>query len=120
MANEIRSRAELACSRLPGATFVAELFATQSGTGAQRFRQTFTTSEEAINVPADIATLGYFMAINRGANPVHLRRATGGAEVITLAANGGFCLFQWHSGVTAPFAISTGGDSDVEFVLLEA
>ena len=90
-----------------------------SGTQFQMMRQSVGTSEEAINL-GEVATGGWFFAINRAAaNFVSIRQATGGTNFIRLNV-GEFCLFRIHASSAAPFWISDTASSEVEFLLIPA
>lgn len=88
-----------------------------SGTKTTKHIQAVGTSEEAIDL-GEIATLGYFMAINLdNTNYVELRSATGaGNDIIRLDAKGGLCLLRWGSDVTAPFAVANTASCNVLFL----
>jgi hypothetical protein len=96
-----------------------EIGVTISGTRLLHSRQLIGTSEEALEL-GDIATGGYFIAVNRDAtNFVDLRSGTEAIDLVRLNA-GEVCAFRISPDATAPFAIADTAAVDLEFLLLEA
>jgi hypothetical protein len=94
---------------------------TVSGTECAQWVQTIGTSEEAIQLPPDIATLGYFMAENLDVtNFVSLRAGTGLGNFAKIPAGKFAGPFMLGSGATAPYAIADTGACRVKFSLVEA
>ena len=92
---------------------------TQTGDTFARYIQTVGTSEEALELGQDIGTLGLCMIRNLDAtNFVSIKPATGAANTIKIRA-GGFAIFEWGSGATAPFAIADTANVRCEILLLE-
>lgn len=82
--------------------------------------QNIATSESALDL-GSVTTLGYILIVNRSTQYyVELRTGTGGTKFATLDANNGFAFFKFGSGVTAPYAIATGGTCRVEYFLVNA
>lgn len=91
---------------------------TVSGTGLVHARQTIGTSEEALDL-GDIATGGYFVAINRDpTNYVQIRSGTGATDLVRLEA-GETCAFRLSPDATAPYAIADTAACELEFLLIE-
>lgn len=81
-------------------------------------RQLIGTTEEALEL-GDIATGGWFMAINHDpTNFVSIRSGTGATNLVKLKA-GEPCLFRLSGSSAAPFAIADTAPCDLEFVLVE-
>lgn len=107
-----------------GTTFTAPDAAARSisinvtGDNVMHNRQTIGTSEEAL-VLGDVATGGYFIAVNRDdANFVELRSGTGATDFIRLKA-GEVCLFRVSPDAMAPYAIADTAACELEYWLLE-
>jgi hypothetical protein len=82
-------------------------------------RQEIGTSEEALNL-GDIATGGYFIAVNRDTtNYVELRSGTGAVDFIRLNA-GEVCCFRISADATAPYAIANTAAVELEYLLVAA
>jgi hypothetical protein len=74
-------------------------------------------AEEAIQLGSDIATLGWFIGINRSTTyDIKIRPATGVADMI-LMKPGEPCLFRMAA--TAPYAIAVTGAAELEYLLIE-
>jgi hypothetical protein len=91
-----------------------------AGDGAIHTRQNIGfAAEEALLVPADIATLGYCIVVNRDStNFVEIRPGTGVQDMIVVRP-GKFAVFEFAPGVTAPYAIADTAAVEIEFILLE-
>lgn len=97
---------------------VNDLAVTVTGTRFIHNRQSIGTSEEALDL-GDIATGGWFVAINRGAtNFIEIRSGTGATDIIKLKA-GEPCCFRMSGDATAPFAIANTAAGDLEYWLFE-
>ncbi len=80
--------------------------------------QSVAITEEALTL-GDIATGGWFFAINRDStNFVELRSGTGTVNVVKLKA-GEFCLFRMSDDATSPFVIADTAAVELEYWLLE-
>jgi hypothetical protein len=93
--------------------------ADMSGAEFTRFRQAVGTSEEALNLPADISSPYWVFLINRDAtNFIKFRFATGTTEYIKVLPNkfaGPFLL-----SAAAPYVQADTGACQLEFLLVEA
>ena len=79
--------------------------------------QTVGTSEEAI-LKGDVATPGYFIAVNLDStNFVSIRAATGGTNMVKLMP-GKVCVFMFAA--ADPFWIADTGACRVEYLLVPA
>lgn len=120
MANEITLDLKLSFSK-SGTTFSLEqkgLTVSVTGTRFIHNRQSIGTSEEAIDL-GDVATGGYFFAVNRdGTNFVSIRSGTGATNLVKLKA-GEACCFRLSGDASAPFAIANTGACDLEYWLIE-
>lgn len=75
------------------------------------------TSEEAMKL-GEVASLGYCLIINRDStNFVEVRAATGGTKIIKVRA-GKVALFEFGSGVTAPYIIADTNPCQTEYMIV--
>jgi hypothetical protein len=92
---------------------------TVSGSRFIQMRQSVGTSEEALDI-GDIATGGYFIAVNRDAtNYVEIRSGTGATDLVRLNA-GEVCMFRMSADSSAPYAIANTASVDLEYILIAA
>lgn len=76
------------------------------------------TAEEAMQLGETSGALGYCLIRNLdGTHFVEVRAATAGTKIVKILA-GKFALFQFGSGVTAPFIIADTGACSVEYVIV--
>ena len=120
MANEITLNASIYASK--GNTVIDQIIAALkvnwTGNRFVHNRQSIGITEEAIDL-GDIATGGWFLAINRdGTNFLELRPGTGLTDFVRLNA-GEFCLFRMSGDAAAPFAIADTAACDLEYWLLQ-
>jgi hypothetical protein len=81
-------------------------------------RQLIGVTEEAIDL-GDIATGGWFFAINQDStNFVSIRSGTGATNLVKLKA-GECAMFRLSGSATAPFAIADTAACDLEYLLIE-
>jgi hypothetical protein len=119
MAQEISVKGSLAFTK---SSSVGELISgflqpTMTGSNWRHGRQVIGTSEEALEMPADIGTPGWIMLINRDAtNFVSMRRATGEGNFLKMLA-GEFALFRMEA--AAPYLIADSASCEVEYLVLE-
>lgn len=121
MANELTVNASLKFVKGSTSLFFQLLddLVTVSGDRFVWQRQSVGTSEEAIGL-GDIATGGYFLAINRDTtNFVSIRQATGGTNFIRMNAGEG-CVFRIHASSAAPYWIADTAACEVEYLLIAA
>jgi hypothetical protein len=121
MSNEItihaRLKAEKGNSKVDA--FVEALKSNWTGNRFIHNRQEIGTTEEAIDL-GDIATGGYFMAINRDStNFVSIRSGTGATNLVRINA-GEAALFRVSGDASAPFAIADTAACELEYWLLAA
>lgn len=103
----------------PGDEDSQSITITVSGSRFIQMRQSVGTSEEALDL-GDIATGGYFVAVNRDStNYVELRSGTGATDFIRLNA-GEVCAFRISGDASAPFAIANTAAVELEYFLLAA
>lgn len=96
---------------------LGELLVTVSGTELIHEIQLIGTTEEAIGMPADVATPGYAVFFNRDAtNYVSIRRATGEGNMIKLKP-GEYAIFRLEA--TAPYAIANTAACRLEYWIFE-
>ena len=94
--------------------------AAAAGLGGLHYVQELAADvEEPLVGLSDLASPGFFTAINRGTTPITIRAATLETAIITLQP-GDPCLFPWDPSITAPVVVSTGGAGRLEFLLLDA
>jgi len=80
--------------------------------------QLVDNAEEALLLPADVGTGGYFAAVNRDATSyVDIQAATGETALVRLKP-GEACCFRLAPGSTAPYVISDGEDVRLEYILI--
>ena len=88
------------------------------GTQLLKNIQSVGTSAEAI-ILGECTAPGHYMAVNLdNTNFVTLQRATGEAAFAELEANGGFALFKWAAGATAPFIKADTAACKVAYLLI--
>ena len=77
------------------------------------------SGEEALDL-GDIATPGYFIAVNRGpTDTISIRSATGVAALVDLKPDEA-CCFRMAGTASAPYVISSGSNNPVlDYLLLE-
>ena len=64
--------------------------------------------------------IGYFVGVNRGSSGViSIRQATGAGNMIELNP-GEVAVFKFAAACTAPFAISTVNDTELEYIIVSA
>jgi hypothetical protein len=80
-------------------------------------RQTITTSEVAINL-GGVASLGWMMFKNLDeTNYIEIKTGTGGTIIGKMLAGESYGPVRCGSGITAPYAIATGGSCEMESLI---
>ncbi len=83
----------------------------------QRIKMSIPITEVALKL-GTITSLGWFIGINRDAtNYVELRVSTGSTKFAKLTA-GKFAIFQFGSGITAPYAIADTAACQLDYLLI--
>ncbi len=76
-------------------------------------------TEEALQLGEESSPLGWALIRNLdNTNFVELRTGTGATKFAKLLPKGGFALFYFGSGITAPFAISDTAACNIEILIL--
>lgn len=130
MANELSISGSLAYADAENTAFpalaVANAIKNVTTKGGIRLKQTVTTTQAAVNL-GGIAAPGWAIFVNREqTNTIDLKVATGGAIFAHLDADpnqdgtGGFALLKLGSGAQVPFCVSTGGNADMDILILPA
>ncbi len=120
MANELTIRASLSFEK--GGT-LAELLLGPitrdvAGTNALKNRQSIGFAAEEVLLVGDVASGGYFIAINRDAtNYVKLRAGSGLTDLVRLKP-GDFCLFRLDNAATL-YAIADTAAVELEYGIVD-
>lgn len=119
--NEIRVSANLGLNDSEGTDEFLNFVDTLFTIGTKRFvkgKVSVGTTEEAIPI-GELTGLGW--AAFRNLDPtnfVEIRTATAGTKIAKLLSDGGFALFYFGSGITAPFWIADTAACQCEFFIL--
>lgn len=83
-----------------------------------KHKQNVGTAEEAVDL-GELSALGYALFINRDTtNFIELRTGTGSTKFAKLKPNGGFAIFHFGTGVTAPYAIADTAACQMEYFII--